>query len=39
MAKKKQDKIDEILDALLEETPAKELLKKGSVLGALEAPR
>ncbi len=36
MAKKKQDKIDEILDALLEETPAKELLKNGSILKELQ---
>ncbi len=36
MAKKKPDKIDEVLDALLDETSAKELLKNGSILKELQ---
>jgi putative transposase len=36
MAKKKRDKFDEVLDALLEDTPAEELLSNGSVLKELQ---
>ena len=32
MAKKKRDKLDEVLDSLTEDTTAEELLKDGSVL-------